>query len=378
MMRPGRAATPESLKQLRRQLGDDTVAPFTCYVAADTGGERPPVALASGHDPATWRSWAWRNEGLQCRVAVPDRKGGLIVSEGTGRVFVARTAIDVLNGWLVEHDVTVSGPCRGLRRVSPVQSHPALVELVGRREHEGDVTADEPLVFSRGDRAALLAEASTVPTGAELARRTGVPSRTAQRVVAGISVPSELTIRRLARTTTVEDRYCQGCGLLLAGRPNRRWCGESCRARSARGRRAGVTSTPETRELAVRLGERFGFDTVPMSRHPAYLRAAAGALCHMDVASIVERVVDGYGASLNGVADPARVITSRLSWVTDDVSIRAQMAAEKVAEADARRANAEESHRRRLQALVATGDIDRETAQSEMRRFGADFESVPT
>jgi hypothetical protein len=98
----------------------------------------------------------------------------------------------------------------------------------------------------------------------------------------------------------------------------------------------------------------------------------------MDVASIVEHVVNGYGASMNGVADQARVITTRLGWITEDIGIRAQIAAGDGAETATRRAIAEESHRSRLRALVAIGEIDRETAQLEMRRFGADFESVPT
>lgn len=368
-LRPGRASSLDDLRRLRRQLGDETVMPFARYVTVDTGSAAAPICLGSGRDPAAWRSWRFARAGAPCQVAVPDEHGDLLVSDGAGPIVVGRRVKDVLRPWLAEHDPTTGGPARGLRHVLPVQSHPALVEVVGRSgEAAGEVAADDPLVFSAGDRGSLLAEAGALASGAELARRTGLRPRTAQRVVAGDVVPSEETIGRLAATEPVEDRPCTGCGTPLSGRTNRRWCTEQCRARSARERRAGESSTPDTTDLAVLLGRHFAIDTVPMSRHPSFLRAAAEVLRHMDVASAVERVL-GYG-SLNGATDAARVLTARLGWVSDDVRIRAELAAKDGAEEQARRAIAETQHRELLSGLVEQGELTEQEAVEELARRG--------
>jgi hypothetical protein len=247
-LRPARASTLEDLRLLRRQLGDPTIGPFARYAVAPTRGEHPPVCLGTGRDPATWQSWRWM-QGKQCRIAVRDRTGNLVRSEGSGTVYVVDTHRQVFRGWLSEHDVTVGGPKRGLRHVEPVRSHPALVDPVGRSgELAGERPEDDPVVFPSGGRAGLLAEASRM-SGAEIARRAGLYRQTVHKVLKG-AAPTEDTLRRLVSAVAEEDsvpvrcaagtecRHTEdGLGAVL-DRTRRRWCGPPCKEvlrRRARG-----------------------------------------------------------------------------------------------------------------------------------------------
>jgi hypothetical protein len=246
-LRPGRASTLEDLRSLRRQLGDPDVGPFARYAIAPTGLEHPPVCLGTGRDPATWQSWPWM-QGKQCRIAVRDRNGDLVRSEGRGTVYVVDTHRQVFRGWLSEHDVTVAGPRRGLRHVEPVLSHPALVDPVGRSgELAGERPEDDPVVFPSGAPESLLSEVSRL-SGAEIARRSGLPARTAQRLASGSTPPSSATVDlAVVAVLDAEPRHCaagaecrhaeDGLGAVLE-RTRRRWCGQACKKvvyRRARG-----------------------------------------------------------------------------------------------------------------------------------------------
>jgi hypothetical protein len=236
-LRPGRASTLEELRLLRRQLLDPTIGPFTRYAIAPIRGEHPPVCLGTGRDPATWQSWAWM-QGKQCRIAVRDRTGNLVRSEGRGTVFEVDTHRQVFRGWLTEHDVT-GGPKRGLRRVEPVRSHPALVDPVGRSgELAGERPEDDPIVFPSAAPASLLAELSRL-SGAQIAQHSGLPPRTAQRLVSGSVKPFPTTVDLavaavidLVPTRCAAGNECRhaeaGLGAVL-DRRHRRWCSESCR-----------------------------------------------------------------------------------------------------------------------------------------------------
>jgi hypothetical protein len=239
-LRPGRASTLEDLRNLRRQLGDPSIGPFARYAVAPSGGPRPPVCLGVGRDPATWQSWPWMRGGGPCRIAARDGAGGLVVAEGTGPIFVVPTIREAFRDWLNENDETVGGPKRGVRNVLPARSHPALVEVVGRSgELAGERPEDDPIVFSAGEIDALLVEAERF-SGAELARRAGIPPRTAQDVARGRAAPSLITMRRLLQESVLDagPRRCaagaecrhgdDGLGAVL-GRSRRRWCGPSCK-----------------------------------------------------------------------------------------------------------------------------------------------------
>jgi hypothetical protein len=256
-LRPLRASTLDDLRRLRSDLGDGTVGPFVRYVRA--GGERGPVCLGTKRDPATWRSWPWRVHGRPCRVGILGDDGVLDLSEGDGPVHQVDTIRDVFRAWLRERDPTVDGPVRGLRHVLPVRSHPDLVEVVGRSgELAGEVAADDPVVYSDTGRRSLPAETSRF-SGAEISRLSGLPARTAQRVVSGESVPSPKTVA-LATAAVVElsPRRCAAgaecrhaedrLGALL-GRRRRRWCSPACKEvarRRARGipARSAASSHP--------------------------------------------------------------------------------------------------------------------------------------
>jgi hypothetical protein len=237
--RPARASSLDELRRLRHHLGDPSVTPFARYVTVSIGVEYPPVCLGVDRDPATWRTWPWLRGGRPCRIAVHDRSGSLVVSHGTGDVFVVPTIRDVFWSWMSENDPAFGGPKRGLRHVLPVRSHPALVELVGRSgELAGERAEDDPIVLSHGAPAALLEEASRI-SGAELGRRSGLPVRTAQRVVVGQSIPSAgtvaLAVGAVADLSPLRCAAKDGCrnaedgaGAVL-GRNRRRWCGEPCR-----------------------------------------------------------------------------------------------------------------------------------------------------
>jgi hypothetical protein len=246
-LRPGRASTLDDLRRLRHQLGDPTIGPFARYAVAPVRGEHLPVCLGTGRDPATWQSWPWM-QGKQCRVAVRDRTGGYMRSEGRGTVYVVDTYRQVFRGWRSEHDDTVRGPKRGLRHVEPVRSHSALIDPVGRSwELAGERPEDDPIVFSAGVPASLLAEVSRL-SGAEIARRSGLPSRTAQRLASGTVRPSPSTVdMAVVAVIDLEPARCaagaecrhaeDGLGAVLAPR-QRRWCKPACKKvayRRARG-----------------------------------------------------------------------------------------------------------------------------------------------
>jgi hypothetical protein len=238
-LRPGRASTLEDLRSLQRQLGDPGVQPFARYVIAPTGLEHPPVCLGTSRDPATWKSWPWMQGGRPGRLGVLDLTGSLIRSEGNGTVFVIRSHREAFREWLSDHDVTVGGPKRGLRHVLPVRSHPALVDPVGRSgELAGERPEGGPIVFPTAVPATLLAELSRV-SGAQIARRSGLPPRTAQRLVAWSVRPSPGTVDLavvavvgLDPTRCAAGDECRraenGLGAVL-DRSHRRWCSEPCR-----------------------------------------------------------------------------------------------------------------------------------------------------
>jgi hypothetical protein len=238
-LRPGRASTLEDLRLLRRQLGDPIIGPFARYAIAPVRGEHPPVCLGTSRDPATWQSWSWMRGGKSCRVGVRDRAGNLVTSAGKGPVFVIASHWQAFREWFSEHDVTVGGPKRGLRHVLPVRSHSALFDPVGRSgELAGERPEDDPIVFSAGVPASLLAKASRL-SGAEIARRSGLPPRTAQRLVSGSVGPSPATVDlAVVAVIGLDPARCaagaecchaeDGLGAVL-DRSHRRWCSETCR-----------------------------------------------------------------------------------------------------------------------------------------------------
>ncbi|MGO9334793.1 MAG: hypothetical protein ACLQCU_12225 [Acidimicrobiales bacterium] len=247
-LRAGRASTLDELRSLRRQLGDPTVQPFARYVIAPIKVEHPPVCLGTGRHPTTWKSWPWMQGGKTCRLGVRDGTGNLIRSEGKGTIFVVPSHREVFREWFSEHDLTVGGPKRGLRYVRPVRSHPALVDPIGRSgELAGERPEDDPIVFSAAVPVGLLTEASRL-SGAEIARRSGLPSRTAQRLASGAVRPSPATVdiavaavvdREPARCAAgAECRHAEDSLGAVLDRRRRRWCGPACKKvayRRARG-----------------------------------------------------------------------------------------------------------------------------------------------
>jgi hypothetical protein len=247
-LRPGRASTLEDLRRLQRQVCDQEVGSFARYVMAPTRGEHPPVCLGTGRDPATWRSWSWMKDGKPCRIAVQDQAGDLVMSEGSGPVFVVPTHRQAFRDWFSEHDETMGGPKRGLRHVLPVKSHPALIEVVGRSgELAGERPEDDPIMFPAGTaRQALIGKVSRL-SAAAIGRRAGLSRFTARNVVNGAS-PSEPTLRRLSEAVVdlelircaagTECRHAEdGLGAVL-DRTRWRWCGRPCKEvarRRARG-----------------------------------------------------------------------------------------------------------------------------------------------
>jgi hypothetical protein len=247
-LRPGRASTLEDLRRLRRQLGDPSIGPFARYAIAPTGGENPPACLGTGRNPYLWRSWPWRWDGKPCRVGVQDAAGDLLISEGSGPLFVVRSHRHAFREWFSEHDETMGGPKRGLRHVLPVRSHPALVDPVGRSgELAGERPEDDPIMFPAGTaRQALIGKVSRL-SAAEVGRRAGLSRFTARNVVNGAS-PLEPTLRRLSEAVVdlemircaagTECRHAEdGLGAVL-DQTRWRWCGRPCKEvarRRARG-----------------------------------------------------------------------------------------------------------------------------------------------
>ena len=263
-LRVGRASTLEDLRRLRHQVGNQEIGPFARYVVAPIGAEHPPVCLGTSRDPATWKSWPWMRGGKPCRIGIRDRAGNLIRSAGSGTVFVVPNHRQVFRVWPSERDVTVEGPKRGLRHVLAVRSHPAFLDPVGRSgELAGERLEDDPIVFPAGVRACLLAEASRL-SGAEIARRSGLPPRTAERLLSGSVEPSSATFgMAVAAVVGLDPARCaagaecrhavDGLGGVL-DRSHRRWCSESCRNVAYR-RARGI---PARRRPADALGNRRG------------------------------------------------------------------------------------------------------------------------
>lgn len=150
-----------------------------------------------------------------------------------------RSHREAFRKWFSEQDVTVGGPKRGLRHILPVRSHPALVDPVGRSgELAGERPEDDPIVFPSAVPASLLAEVSRL-SGAEIARRSGLPPRTAQRLASGSGEPSPVTVdlavvavvcTKPARCAAgAECRHAEGGLGALLDRSHRRWCSEPCR-----------------------------------------------------------------------------------------------------------------------------------------------------
>ncbi len=238
-MRPGRGTTMADLRWLRHQLGDPTVPAFARYVRA---GEA--VCLGADRDPATWRSWPWYSNGTRCQVGVLGLGGELSLSEAPAtswrETVVVPTIGEVFERWQDEHDPTVAGPKAGLRHVLAVQSHPALVEYVGR-SGEATTGRDDALRVGVGGTESLRQDARRVGPSELVAR--GVPRRTAMRASVGKTEPRRPTVERLAAAVAEGQakRSCAGCGgdLPPRSRAGRRWCSEGCRKGATRGRFMG-------------------------------------------------------------------------------------------------------------------------------------------
>jgi len=240
-----RVSTIAELRRLRRELGDESLMGFARYMRAETGGEQTPVCLGTGRDPATWRSWPWRLGGSPCRIAVL-RDDDLAISTGTGKIVVGKMVRDRFRSWLTELDPTVSGPRRGVRQVAPVDSHPALVELVGRSgERAGEIPGDEPLSYGTAGSEVMFEQARRLG-GATIARRAQVPPRTARRLAAGAGSASVRTTRALVSALSAEaaERRCRSCGAALVeqARSDARYCSSTCRQRERRSRRGLMTA----------------------------------------------------------------------------------------------------------------------------------------
>ena len=238
-MRPRRATTFEALQMLRTRTGCPTLQPGFRYLVVAGFEEGGPVCLGTDHDPADWRAFDWRADGVPCRVGILGPDGTTIASEGTGRIFVGATHRDVLRSWIEERDPTMVGPRRGLRHPALVRSHPALVELVGRADTwtaDPDRCPDDAEVYGAGDVARLLADARVLGT-AELAAR-GLAPRTAARVVAGKARHSSRVLAKTAAAiaTGPVERRCEGpgCTETVTGRRDKRFCTNACRMAAQR------------------------------------------------------------------------------------------------------------------------------------------------
>jgi hypothetical protein len=178
-------------------------------------------------------------DGKPCCIAVQDQAGDLVMSEGSGPVFVVPNHRQAFRDWFSEHDETMGGPKRGLRHVLHVRSHPALVDPVGRSgELAGERPEDDPIMFPAGTaRQALIGKVSR-RSAAAIGRRAGLSRFTARNVVNGAS-PSEPTLRRLSEAVVdleqircaagTECRHAEdGLGAVL-DRTRRRWCGRPCK-----------------------------------------------------------------------------------------------------------------------------------------------------
>lgn len=238
-MRPHQAMSVDEVRQLRRRAGDQAIMVATTYVSVGDFGVRGPVCLGAGRDPGAWRTWTWRATGAACRVGIVSRDGEIIESSGDGPVFMVPTMRGVLAAWLSEYDATMEGVPGGLRRPVLVRSHPALLQLVGRDGQEYGASAeerDEPLLYATSagievliDQAAGLGTAALVDSG--------VPERTARRVVARKGQPAPGTIARVATALSgATPRTCEGpgCTRRLGGRRDQRFCTDACRKAASR------------------------------------------------------------------------------------------------------------------------------------------------
>jgi len=274
-LRERQACTWDELRQLRRATGDPTILPFARYVQVETGGQAgSPVALGRHPDPARWPSLVFRLAGEPVCIDVLGPDGSPTYAAGartSRRHVIAHTIRDHAAGWLREHDPSMTGPARGLRRPTPVHTDPALVRMVGRSVEDLDSTSARPILeFKTTEGWGDLQRRGLAIGAAEITRLGGPSRRTTSDVLFGHAEPDAVTMAKIADAVTrAVRRTCPSCGQSFDVRPNKTTCGAAkCRMRLYRARRRASVS--ETVEALRQLGGAVPADRTWEEREPAW------------------------------------------------------------------------------------------------------------
>jgi hypothetical protein len=245
------AMTWKELVQLRRATGDPTILPLARYVQVKTGGRSAsPVALGHHPDPAIWVSRDFRLHGKPVCIDVlgPDGVPRFAAGDPNARRHViGHTIRDHAAGWLREHDPSMTGPARGLRRPTAVRTDRSLVHYVGRSVEDLDAVAHPVLEFEATEGWGQLRRRARVIGAAEIARLSGMSRRTASDVLFEHAEPGPETMAPIADAVALAvPRICPVCGAMFYGPPSKETCSTRCRVRRWRDRRrASITESVE-------------------------------------------------------------------------------------------------------------------------------------
>jgi hypothetical protein len=278
-LRARQATTWDELRQLRRATGDPTVLPLARYVQIETGGRTgSPVALGQHRDPATWLSLDFRLAGESVCIDVLGSNGSPVYAAGdrtARRHVIGHTIRDHAAGWLREHDPSMTGPVRGLRRPTPVRTDRALVRMVGRSVEDLQATASPPILeFKTTAGWRDLRRRALVVGAAEIARLGGLPERTTSDVLHRHAEPGTETMAKIADGVAhAVPRACAVCGEPFYGSPTKTTCSARCRQRRHRARlRASIAASVD----ALRgIGGAVPADRTWEERAPAWVEVAS-------------------------------------------------------------------------------------------------------
>jgi hypothetical protein len=250
-IRPGIASTPEIVARLKRAYPDRCIRPFTSYWIAVVDSFRSrsvPVTLDTHLSPDKWLSADWRDQrtGEPVVLTLEDP-----APTGTVR---GRTIREVLWSWCSATDATLV-PVQptdhvltvGLCEPVPIRSRAELFEPTGKEGDDLLALMSDPLaekdseltIYRRADTWLPVLEAAQSLDTAELVRRTGLPERTARRILRGgrpSPATAALVSAALGDALPMPPRSCgrPGCTSVVGER--KLYCSEACRKATVRAR----------------------------------------------------------------------------------------------------------------------------------------------